>query len=122
MILTGVLVNFNCNIFNSIKYSPALEATCRLAVEDIPGILRISKVYYRIHKTKSLVLVLSHITPVNTALTIFFRAPFNIILHLRLGFPVGVLTAGISIQLCMCVTSGTRVFYVPSVSPSPWWF
>jgi len=44
VVLIGVLASFKYNIFNSIKYSPTLEATCRLAVEDVPSTLRTSKV------------------------------------------------------------------------------
>jgi len=99
VVLCGVLASFKCNIFNSTKYSPTLEATCRLDVEDIPSTLRTSKVYSHIHKKKPLVLVLNHINPVNTPLISFFRAPFSIILHLRLGFPTDVLPSGISIKL-----------------------
>ena len=110
MVLIGVLASFKFNIFNSLKYSPTLEATCRLAVEDIPITLRTSKVYSRIHKKKPLVLALGHINPVNTPLINFFTTLFSVILHLRLGFTISVLPSGISIKLCMYLPSGICLF------------
>jgi hypothetical protein len=51
---------------NSILQSPSCEATSRSAGQEISRILSNSNVYYRIHKSSPLDLVLSQMNPVHT--------------------------------------------------------
>jgi hypothetical protein len=62
------------------------------------------KVYYSVHSSRSLVSILSQITPVRNTQTYFPKTSFNIISHLRLGFPSGPFPAGFTsktLQACM---------------------
>ena len=75
-------------ITNSMDQSPSWEADWFSAIKEIPHILWNQKIRYRIHKSPSLVPILSQINPVH-APSHFLKIHFNIIPHKRLDLPSG---------------------------------
>jgi hypothetical protein len=53
-------------VTNFMELGPCWEASSHTATKELPKILQSPKVYYRIHKSPPLVLILSQITPLHT--------------------------------------------------------
>jgi hypothetical protein len=64
---------------NSIELGPSSEAISGSAADEFPNILRNSKVYYRIHKSRQMVPNLSQINPVHITPHYPSKLNFNII-------------------------------------------
>jgi hypothetical protein len=59
--------------------SPSWEAASCAATQELTSILRNPKVHYRVHKSPSLVLILSQINPVHPTPSYISTIHFNII-------------------------------------------
>jgi hypothetical protein len=77
------------------------------ASQEIPRVLGNLKVHCRIHKYPLPVPTLSHIDPVHTPTSYFIKIRLNIIPHLHLGLPCGLLPQDFP----------TKTLYTPLLSP-----
>jgi hypothetical protein len=70
------------------------------ACEEIPHILGVPKVYYRVHNSPPLLPILSqmNLLVVHTLPSYFFEIYFNINLHLRLSLPNDLSSSGFPIR------------------------
>jgi hypothetical protein len=84
---------------NSIEPSPFWEATSRSATQEFANILWNQEVHYRVHKCPPMYPILNHTNPVHITRSQFSKVHFNIIIHLRLGFPSGLFVYGFSIKI-----------------------
>jgi hypothetical protein len=73
-----------------MKLSLSWEAASRSVTQELSNILWNPKVRCHVHKSPPLVPILSQMDPAHTALSYFSKIHFNIILHLRLGLPSGL--------------------------------
>ena len=71
----------------SIVQSPSWEANRFSASQEIPRILRNSKVHYRIHKRPSPFPILRQLDPVHNTTSHFLKIHLNIIFPFTSGFP-----------------------------------
>ena len=106
-LLTYFLASFLTYLLTySMQQSPSWEANRFSASQEIPHILRNSKVHYRIHKCPPPVPILSHINPVNTPTFHSLKIHLNII-FLSLSLPSGFFPSGFP----------TKTLYTPLLSP-----
>jgi hypothetical protein len=77
-----------------MELSPSSEAANYATTQELPSILWNPKVHYRVRKSPLLVPIVSQIDPVHTILSYLFKIHFNIVPHLRLGLPSGLLPSG----------------------------
>ena len=87
--------------------SPSWEANWFAASQEIPRISRNPKVHYRTHKRPPPVSILGQPNPVHIHTSHFLEIHPNIITHLRLGLPSGLLPSGFP----------TKTLYTPLSSP-----
>jgi len=87
--------------------SPSWEANCFAASQEIPRISRKPKVHYRTHKRPSPVSILGQPNPVHIPTSHLLEIHPNMIHHLRLGLPIGLLPSGFP----------TKTLYTPSPHP-----
>jgi hypothetical protein len=73
-----------------MELSPSSEAARCTAIEELSGILWNPKAHCRVHKSPSLVHILSQINPVYTTPSYLSKVHFNIVHHLRFGLPSGL--------------------------------
>jgi hypothetical protein len=71
-----------------MKQSPSSEANNHSASQEIPHLLRCPKFHYRVHKSPSLVPILSQMKPVHKFPPYFLRCILILSSHLRLYLPV----------------------------------
>jgi hypothetical protein len=64
---------------NSMQHSPSWEANSHSASQEIPHLLRNLKVHYHVHKSPSLILIISKMHPVHTFPSNFPEINSNII-------------------------------------------
>jgi hypothetical protein len=69
-----------------MELSPSWEAASRLAIQELPNILRKPEVYLRVHKGLALTPILSHTNPVITTLSYSSKINLNITLAPRSGY------------------------------------
>jgi hypothetical protein len=76
--------------------SPSWEAASCAAIQEFPNILWHPKVHCRVHKSPTLVPVLSQINSVQTILSypVFLRATLILSPHLRFGIPSALIPSG----------------------------
>jgi hypothetical protein len=72
-----------------MEMSPSSEAASCAAIQDLPSILWNPKVHYRVHKSPTLVSILSQINPVHTTES-YLRSILILSIDLRLGLPSGL--------------------------------
>jgi hypothetical protein len=89
-----------------------LEKPPVTAAQEFPNILWNPKVHYRVHKSPSLVPIVSHINPVHTNPSYFSKIHFNIILS-RLDLLNGPFTFDIPTKP-LCALLFSHACYVPS--------
>jgi hypothetical protein len=77
-----------------MELSPPWEAANCAATQELPSILWNPKVYYRVHKSPLLILILSQIDPVHTIPSYLSKIYFNIVQYLRLGLPSVLFPSG----------------------------
>jgi hypothetical protein len=90
----------------SMEQSPSSEAKMSWATQEIPRILWNPKVHHRIHKSPPPVPILGQIDPVHAPPSNLSKIHFNIIPHLRLDVPSGLLSG-----------FPTEALYAPLLSP-----
>ena len=88
----------------SMEQSPTWEANRFSAIQEIPHILWISKVPYRIHKCPPPFLILSHIYPIHDLISHFLKTHFNIILATTPGSSTWSLSITLSHQNPECTS------------------
>jgi hypothetical protein len=74
-----------------IELSPSWGAANCAATEELARILCNPKVHYRVHKSLLLAPMLRHINPIHTIPSCLSKIYFNIVTHLRLGLPSGLI-------------------------------
>jgi len=90
-----------------MEQSPSWEANRLSASQEIPHILWNPKFHYRIHNSPPPVPILSQLDLVHTPTPHFLKIHLNIIHHLRIGLPSGLLPSGFP----------TKILYTPLLSP-----
>jgi hypothetical protein len=70
------------------------EAASRSGTQEFPNILSNPKCHYHVHKSPTLVHILSMMTPVHNTRPCFSYIHFNIFSRLRLGLPSGLFPYG----------------------------
>jgi hypothetical protein len=91
-----------------MKQKSSWDANRSSASQQIPRILWKPKVHYHIHKSPTLIHVLSHIDPVHAPHPTSQRYILILPSHLRLGLSSGLFPSGLR----------TDVLYAPLLSPS----
>jgi hypothetical protein len=79
---------------NFMELSPSWEAANCAATQELPSILWIPEVHYRVHKSPPLDRVLSQINPVPTTHPISLKSILTLSTHLRLGLRSGLFPSG----------------------------
>jgi hypothetical protein len=82
-----------------MEQRPSWEANSFSASQEIPHILWNPEVHYRIYKSPPPVPILSQLNPVHSPASHLLKIHFYIILHLRLGLPVGFLPSGLPTKI-----------------------
>jgi hypothetical protein len=72
-----------------VELSPSWETASCAATQELPRIVWIPNVHYRVHKSPPLVPALSQINPIHTILSYLSKIHFNIV-HPCLGLPNGL--------------------------------
>jgi hypothetical protein len=89
-----------------MEQSPSWEANSRLVSQEISGLLRNPKVYYRDHRSPPQVSILSQMNPVHTFPLYFPKIRSS---HLRPGLPSGLFTSGLPYQNTVCISRLSHV-------------
>jgi hypothetical protein len=97
-----------------MELSPSWQAASCAATQELPSILWNPKVHYRVHKSRPLVPISSHINPVHANL----RSILILSTHLRLGLPSGLFW--LSQQYPTCNPLRPNSCYMPFPSHHPW--
>jgi hypothetical protein len=79
---------------NYVELRPSWEAASCADTQELPNILWNPEVHYHVHKSPSLVPILSQINPVHTTRSYLSKIHFNITFPLRLGLPSGLFPFG----------------------------
>jgi hypothetical protein len=96
--------------------SPSWEANRFSANQEIPRILWIPKVHFRLHKCPPLVPTLSQINPVRASHPTSWRPILILSPYLRLGFPSAHFPSGFPIKPCKHLFSPPHVLHNPLIS------
>jgi hypothetical protein len=72
-----------------MELSPSWEAAIHAGTQELPNILWNPKIYYRVHKSPSLVPILNQIDPVHTTPS-YLRPILTLSTHVRLGLSSGL--------------------------------
>jgi len=92
-----------------MEQSPSREVTTHSANQEIPYLKRNLKVHYRVHKSSSIVPILSQMNSVHNFTPCFFKIHFNMNFKSMLGSPVWSL----SIQMALYKIVWQRFVHCP---------
>jgi len=106
---------------NFLEQCPPWEANSQSASEEIPHTLWNPQVHYHVHKSPSLVPVLSQMHPVHTLPTYFPKIQTNIVLPFMPQSSKWSLPFRFSTQNIVCISHLSHPCYMPLPFHPPWW-
>jgi hypothetical protein len=101
-----------------MELNSSWEAVYCAATQELPSILWNMKVHYRVHKSPSLVSILSQIDPVHTTPD-YLRSILILSTHLRLRLPSGPFPSGFPTNILYAFLF-PHSCYMPCPSHPPW--